>query len=154
MFNLRRFVWMLFVGFSKWLLFVLRERLAFWCDCFWHKDAHVELVVVFWGSILKILLNIGNKNGWRVAFILFWWYFLYYSFHIFSFFLSHFFRHFSWTFDDIRFLRSLECALHESEGLMFPWPLKRSEISRGGFPKSSSRRGGVYKYISPVLWFP
>ena len=28
--------------------------------------------------------------------------------------------HISWLLDDIRFLRSLQCALHESEGLMLP----------------------------------
>ena len=46
--------------------------------------------------------------------------------------------------DDIRFLRSLERALHESEGLTSPQRLKRSENFRGGFPKSSSGRGGGF----------
>ena len=56
----------------------------------------------------------------------------------------HFFRHISWPSDDIRFLRSLQRALHESEGLTSPQRLKRSENFRGGFPKSSSGRGGGF----------
>ena len=38
-----------------------------------------------------------------------------------------FFRHISWPSDDIKFLRSFERALHESEGLTSPQRLKRSE---------------------------
>ena len=132
------------VGFSKWLFFVHQGRACVWWNCFRVKAAHLALVVLFWGSILKIMLHIGNKSRWRNAFILFWLFFRYYSIHILLIFHFHFFRHISWPSDDIRFLRSLERALHESEGLISPQRLKRSENFRGGFPKSSSGRGGGF----------